>query len=146
MQISLSFDFLTIFWASRTISTYNTSSFSYTHHHSWPKINQKSHQKTHFLQKFQTTYSYSPLNLIFHSWWPTYPLYKYPTNSVERGPKFWVREITIFTKKKKSKIFKTPWNFTILQPKASKHFKQTKNLRKTTKIVNSKISKLQRRG
>jgi len=50
-----------------------------THHHSPPKIIQKKSQKTHLLQKFETTLSYSTLNLILHTWWPSYSLYKYPT-------------------------------------------------------------------
>jgi len=98
-----------------------------THHQSPPKIL----QKTHFSQKFQTTLSYSPLNLILHTCWPSYSHYKYQTTTQERGPKFWENKITIFMKY--SKIFISSWNFTIIQPKVHNHFQQTKNTQKPNK-------------
>jgi len=102
-----------------------------THHHSPPKIIQKSHKKLIFHKKIQITLSYSPLNLILHTWWPSYSRYKYQTTTQERGPKFWENKITIFMKN--SKIFISSWNFTILQPKVHNHFQQTKNTQKSKK-------------
>jgi len=102
-----------------------------THHHSSPKIIQNSPKNSFFFAKFQTTLSYPPLNLILHSWWPSHSFYKYPTNEREGGRKLRVAKITIFIKN--SKIFISPWNFTILQPKVHKHFQQTKTTQKLTK-------------
>jgi len=116
--------------ASRFFFTYNTSSLSYTSSYTTKNPPKKS-LKTHFSQKFQTTLSYSPLNLILHTRWPSYSHYKYQTTTQERGPKFWDNKITIFIKK--SKIFISPWNFTIFQPKVHKHFQQTKNTQKLKK-------------
>jgi len=140
MHISLSFHLFSPQFVHLESSSHITHHHYPTHHHSPPKILKKKSQKTHFSQKFRTTISYSPLNLILHTWWPSYYHYKYPTTTHERGPKFWENKITIFMKN--SKIYISSWNFTILQPKVHNHFQQIKNTqklkKKPPKTVNSK--------
>jgi len=107
--------------ASRFFYTHNTSSQSKTSSFT-TKNHQKKVSKTNFLQKFQTTLSYPPLNII-----SSLLMIKLLSST----KKFWVNKITIFIKN--SKIFISSWNFAIFQPKVHKHFQQPKNTQKLKK-------------